>query len=145
MKYHQKANLLPTISIALVVIAMIFFAANAFADTGRTGNVNGDAVVDERTDEQANEDEGTGNDQDQTTTDDEAKPDEQQQNDESVDEQEVNEETIGDETADGSADEDKEPWYRKYWWVLICPAALIFFGAGVGIYYLVSWIRGRKK
>ena len=60
---------------------------------------------------------------------------------ETVDEEEA-EEVAGEEQAE--EEDDSRPWYKKYWWVLICPAVLLFFGLGVGIYYLVNWMKDRK-
>ncbi len=133
MRYHHKASLLPTISVALVVMAMIVLAFNfASADTGAGGEINGGAVEEQRPGE-----EQTPSEQEQTPSEEEQKPTEP-----GAEEQpSTGEEEGGETTEDESA---TTPWYKKYWWILICPAALLFFGAGVGVYYLVNWIRRKK-
>lgn len=132
MKHYQKANFLPTVSVAVVVVIAIALAfSSVFADAGRRGDVNGNAVVDNREDTR-NADKDKTEDTDTGT-------------DEEVDglEGDDSEEKITDE-GESQGEEIKESWYKKYWWVLLCPTTLVFFGAGVGVYYLVSLFKRKK-
>lgn len=125
MRYHQKASFLPTLSIAIAVAVAIFFAFNgAFADTAGKGAVNGDGVVDERA-----RDDGGSLEVDEKAEDGSESAVESIDSEGKTDLSEKEDEELG------------EPWYKKYWWILICPASVVFFVGGVGVYYLVRLIR----
>jgi hypothetical protein len=140
---HKKDGLLSALVMAVIaLVAGALAISMVYADEEvSVGEVNGDAVVSER--------EGEGE-----VAGEEVGEEGESSEEEAVDEKQEAEEGEGvEETAEAEEEKEEEeetteetgkPWYRKYWWALICPAALVFFGVGVGIYYLVSWIRERR-
>lgn len=91
------------------------------------GDVDGDGVTDE---DEEGEVEGEEVKEENTATEGEG--------------EETGEEEAEDKD-EGEGEDDDSPWYRKYWWIILCPAVLVFFGLGVGVYYLVNWIKSRRK
>jgi len=127
----HKIRKFQILTLCPLFLSFLFMTSVYSAAPQRSGMVNGDAVKVEREKEQ--EEKGEISLQKGTTEETQKVSEEKGEEEEKVSSKETLEEPKG------------ERWYKKYWWIWICPGFLILLGLGVAIYYFVGWIKSKKR